>query len=440
MMKRAISLILAMALSTGLWAQDKAPAKKSSAKKRASSSSSVAAELQQLKNAIAAQQLQIQELQQQIQQRDQQVQQAQQTASDAKAKAVDASAKASDASSTQADLKNTVSRLDSTVSDLRSNNVGIADSLQTEQKRIGSLESPTVINYKGITLTPGGFLEATGIYRTHNENSSVSSATAVANTPLAGQANTHLSEFRGDARQSRLTLLGEGKVNDMKLSGYYEVDFLGAAPTANQVESNSFNLRQRQLWGQVDFDNGLTLSAGQAFSLITTTRKGQALRAEFLPQTIDAQYNVGYNWARQLVARVTKNFNNKVWLALSVENPETNLAPGAPVAPGATALNPNITVLGLNTSPNATSPSGLLVLNNTPGANGVSTNLAPDLLAKAADSISLQPFLGARHVLVLKSPPLGHWRCPCVRNGACHRGLTAHLIVDEHAGKLWRLA
>jgi len=384
-MKQAISLILVAILSVGASAQQAAPAtKKSSAKKRtAASTPSIASQLQQLKDALAQQQQQIQQLQQQLQQRDQQVQQAQQTASEANAKASDASAKASQAVNTETETNITVSKLNSTVSDLRTNNVGVAESLQAEQKRIGSLESPAAITYKGITITPGGFIDAVGIYRTHNENSSASSATADANTPLAGQANTHLSEFRGDARQSRLTLLAEGKVNNMKMSGYYEVDFLGAAPTANQVESNSFNLRQRQLWGQAEFDNGWTFSAGQAFSLITTTRKGQALRSEFLPQTIDGQYNVGYNWARQLVARVCRNFSNKTWVALSVENPETNLAPGAPIAPGATALNPNVTVLGLNSSPNATSPSGLFTLNNTPGANGISTNLAPDLIAKA---------------------------------------------------------
>jgi hypothetical protein len=38
-----------------------------------------------------------------------------------------------------------------------------------------------------------------------------------------------------------------GKTARMKMSGYDEFDFLGAAPTANEVESNSFNIRQRQL-------------------------------------------------------------------------------------------------------------------------------------------------------------------------------------------------
>ena len=48
----------------------------------------------------------------------------------------------------------------------------------------------------------------------------------------------------------------------MKMSGYYEFDFLGAAPTANEVESNSFNIRQRQLWAQVELDGGFSFVGG----------------------------------------------------------------------------------------------------------------------------------------------------------------------------------
>jgi hypothetical protein len=51
------------------------------------------------------------------------------------------------------------------------------------------------------------------------------------------------------------------------------------------------------------------------------------------------------------------------------------------VSVGGTATLPPI--FGFNNSPNAQSPNGNFSLSNTPGANGVSTNLAPDLVAKA---------------------------------------------------------
>ena len=49
-------------------------------------------------------------------------------------------------------------------------------------------------------------------------------------------------------------------------------------------------------------------------------------RSEALPMTIDPQYTVGFSWARQFGFRVSKNFNNKVWLAASLENPQTTFA------------------------------------------------------------------------------------------------------------------
>jgi len=227
------------------------------------------------------------------------------------------------------------------------------------------------IRYKGVTLTPGGFIEAAMLYRSANENADIGST--FANVPYEGTANSHLSEFRGTARQSRLSLLVAGKVGDWKMSGFYEFDFLGAAPTANEVESNSFNIRQRQLWAQVETRSGFSFVAGQTWSLLTLNRQGLSPRSEWIPSTIDAQYVVGYNWARQWSARVTEKLGDrKVWLAASVENPETTLS----------VVNPPAGVFGLNTSPNATSPSSQIVVSSTPGANGVSTDVAPDVLAK----------------------------------------------------------
>ncbi len=63
-------------------------------------------------------------------------------------------------------------------------------------------------------------------------------------------------------------------------------------PPVNQVETNSFNPRQRQLWGQA-FSDGLTITAGQMWSLLTTDRKGIATRAEFVPMTIDGACGIG---------------------------------------------------------------------------------------------------------------------------------------------------
>ena len=231
-------------------------------------------------------------------------------------------------------------------------------------------DQPASIRFRGVTLTPGGFFDATGVYRTRNENADAIST--FGNIPFSGTANSNLSEFRGTARETRLSLLAEGKLKNWKASGYAEIDFEGAAPTANEAESNSFQPRSRQLWAQAEFKNGFSISGGQTWSLLTTNRKGLALRQEWVPNTIDLQYVVGYNWARQWSIRATKKFNDKVWAAVSVENPETTLS----------AINPPPNLFGFNTSANATSPVSAFTLFNTPGANGVSTDLAPDLIGK----------------------------------------------------------
>src|SRR5215469_8785786 len=109
---------------------------------------------------------------------------------------------------------------------------------------------PTSLRFKGLTLTPGGFLEGTMLVRTRNENADI--ANNYSAIPLNGSSNANLSEFRGTARNSEFSLLTQGAAGGTKLTGYVETDFLGAAPTANYVESNSWTPRLRQLWVQLD--------------------------------------------------------------------------------------------------------------------------------------------------------------------------------------------
>ena len=241
--------------------------------------------------------------------------------------------------------------------------------LQSQLGETKSIEEPTSFHYKGLTLTPGGFLEGTMLLRTRNENADI--ANNYSAIPLNGSSNTKLSEFRGTARNSEFSLLVQGTAGSTKLKGYVEADFLGAAPTANYVESNSWTPRLRQLWLQLDRPSGWTITAGQTWSLLTTNQQGIATLAELRPGTEDGQYVVGFTWTRQRAFRVTKKFNNKAWTAFAVEEPETTYS--AAFVPA--------NIMGLNTSPNAS--TGVNLLPFLPNySNGFSTNFAPDLLAK----------------------------------------------------------
>ena len=239
------------------------------------------------------------------------------------------------------------------------------------QPEMVSDDQPASIRFKGLNLIPGGFLEGTMIVRTRNENADI--ANNYSAIPLNGSSNAKLSEFRGTSRNSELSLLLQGAAGSTKLEGYVETDFLGAAPTANYVESNSWTPRLRQLWVQLERPSGWTITVGQTWSLLTTNEHGIATLSELRPETEDGQYVVGFNWTRQRALRLTKNFNNEVWAAFAIEDPETTYS--------AAYVPPNI--MGLNTSQNSASGTNLLpFLANY--SNGFSTELAPDLVAKIA--------------------------------------------------------
>ena len=223
------------------------------------------------------------------------------------------------------------------------------------------------IHYKGVTVTLGGFLAAESVYRSRNEGADIGSSYSA--IPYNNSAVGQTSELRFTARQSRFSALAEGNVSpDIHLGFYSEVDFLGAAQTANSNESNSFTPRIRNMYGTVDWDNaGLHFLAGQSWSLMTMTGKGITPRAEVLPPVIDAQYVPGFTWARQPQVRLTKDFDKQVWVAVSLENPQTTFYTGANALPAGVHLNYN-------------APAGSLFNS----ANTLSLNRLPDVVAKIA--------------------------------------------------------
>ena len=198
-------------------------------------------------------------------------------------------------------------------------------SIGTADGQAASPDNPIAIHYKGITITPGGFLAAETVFRNKAIGADIN--TPFNNIPFAGNPGGQTTEFNTTARQSRLSMLAEGKLDSAALSGYVETDFLGTGITSNDNESNSYVLRVRQAWGQAKFDNGFTITGGQMWSLVTETKKGADNRSEALPLTIDPQYTVGFSWARQYGLRVSKTFGDdvKFTLAASIEGANTTL-------------------------------------------------------------------------------------------------------------------
>jgi hypothetical protein len=187
-------------------------------------------------------------------------------------------------------------------------------------------DSGVTLNMKGITVNLGGFLEANSIYRSRNLNSDLSSP--FQKLPLGNSAGYYQDETRFSARHSRLSVLVKGDFDqETQLAGYYEMDFLGAASTANSNESNSYNPRVRHLYTTIDWDRlGLHLLAGQTWSLVTMNGEGIIPRKEVTPLTVDPQYVPGFTWARQPQFRIVKDWDKKYWLGLSVENGQMTVA------------------------------------------------------------------------------------------------------------------
>jgi hypothetical protein len=325
-MKQCLALVLVFAFTTSALA---APAPQSTSgstakkKKASATTSSIAAQLDRMQQAIDAQQKQIEDLRQQLQNKDQAVQQMQQKVDQNQSAASDAQSKADAAASQTAQQAQTVNQLSSDVSDIKQNSANTALTLQETQKTVNELQSPLAIRYKGITITPGGFLAAETVWRQRGVGGDIN--TPFTSIPFGGASNSNLSEFFASGRQSRISMLAEGKLKSAKLTGYVEADFLSAGVTSNNNESNSYTLRQRQAYGQASLDNGWSFTGGQMWSLVTETKKGMDNRTEALPMTIDPQYTVGFSWARQYGFRVTKNFNNKFWFGFAVENSQETL-------------------------------------------------------------------------------------------------------------------
>jgi hypothetical protein len=119
-------------------------------------------------------------------------------------------------------------------------------------------------------------------------------------------------------------------------------------------------------------DFGAHLLAGQAWTLATMNSKGIVPRTEMTPLVIDDQYVPGFVWARQPQIRVTKDFGQTLWFALSAENPQTTFGStfsSNGVAPTVPTIN------------NTVIPPGGSLFNS---ANAISLNQFPDIIGKAA--------------------------------------------------------
>jgi type II secretory pathway pseudopilin PulG len=326
---------------------------------------SVESQIEELRGEMQSQKGEIDSLKQQLSDRDAQLQQAQQAAASAQQAAQAAQAAANQTQQQVSETSTSVSSLQTSVNDLKSSDSALATSVQQQTTEIKKeVEHPDALYFKGITLSPtGSFLAAETVWRQGATGSDIN--TPPTSIPLANSDDAQISEFFGSGRQSRAALKATGQLSDVTLTGYYEADWLGAGVTSNNNQSNSYVMRQRQLWADARFNNGWDVSGGQGWSLATETTQGETRGSEILPATIDPQYEAGFVWTRQYSFRVTKDFGNKFWLGASAENAQT--------------LNPAGSGLPLNVLLGSAGTGGGLYNETT----NYSFNYTPDFVVKA---------------------------------------------------------
>jgi Skp family chaperone for outer membrane proteins len=342
--------------------QETSPAKRHAAR-RAPEGPSTQEQIEALRRQLQGQ---IDSLKSDLASKDDQLRQAQQAAAEAQAAA--AKAQAAVEAQQQAFTENAaaVSTLQGTVSDLKANQTSLATTVSDDTANMKKMvSSPDALYYKGISISPAGsFLAGETVWRSAATGGDIN--TTFTGVPLTNAEEAQFSEFQGTGRQSRVAIKASGKLDNMVMSGYYEADWLGTGITSNNNQSNSYVMRQRQLWADAALSNGWDFSGGQGWSLATETTQGLTRGTEILPATIDPQYEPGFVWTRQYSFRVSDSIGNKFFIGASAENAET--------------LNPTGNGIPLNEVIGSAGTSGGLY---NPTSN-YSFNYAPDVIAKIA--------------------------------------------------------
>src|SRR5258708_438558 len=243
-----LTALLPATLLAGWWAQ---PAASTATAQPAVT----AADIQALRDALAAQQQQIHALQEELHHKNQSAQQSPSTGDQAKAQQdqqtvtqpeIDlASAKAvSNTAANQAALKNAVLSLQDPT------RPPDPDGQQTYNKQ---MEGPLTIHFRGINITPGGYAAAEFVRRSRAIGADVQ--TPFNNLTMPGASQSSVPEFFGSGRQSKITTFVDGRLKNVDLSSYVSADFLSAGVPSTSTSTNGYTLRLRQPWGHHKFNN-----------------------------------------------------------------------------------------------------------------------------------------------------------------------------------------
>ncbi len=332
-------------------------------------------QLAELREQVRGQQAQLTVLQAQLATRDQQVVQTQQTLAEAQTQVATATAASVQATQQATQNAQDVQQLKGSVGDLQTKDQALTETVVANQASVQQeINSPATLHYKGVTILPIGFAAFEGVWRQRSVNSDINTPFNTIPFPSANEG--HVSELNFTGRQSRLGALFSGDAGSYKLAAYFEADFLGVGTASNNNQSNSYVFRQRQFWGQGENAHGFRVTGGQMWSLVTEDARGTDNRTEVLPNTVDPQYMVGFNWTRQPGIRLQQRFGDPKTgtFTLAVAAEQAQITNFTAQASNAAVLPTNYFFAGAGQN------GGLYNAFNGTYAN----NVAPDVMVKGA--------------------------------------------------------
>ena len=225
-------------------------------------------------------------------------------------------------------------------------------------------------------ITPVGFMDFTGVFRSHDEGSGI--GTNFAGIKYGNTFNTKLSEYRMSMQNSRVGFRVDAMIGGSHVIGYMESDYLGNNPGNVAVSSNSNTFRSRLYWVDISKSSWEVLG-GQTWSLITPGRTGiSPLPGNlFFSQDIDVNYQAGLVWGRIPELRFVYHPTSRAAIAVAIDSPEQY---GGGSAGGPSIVLPAALAAAIGPASSSTTSAQM----NFGGTTLNVPNVAPDFIAKVA--------------------------------------------------------
>ena len=200
--------------------------------------------------------------------------------------------------------------------------------------------------------------------------------------------DTLLKQRAEEGRPIRVGLWGAGEmakgmVNQvMRYTPGMEVAVIANRTIGKALEAYEYTGTEAVLCNDLDSlqqtisSGGFAVTGGQMWSLVTENGRSTDNRTEKLPNTVDPQYMVGFNWARQPAIRFQQRFGElrtgQLTAAVALENAQITNFTATSATAGAVPANFYFAGTGAN--------GGLFNAFNGTYAN----NVAPDVIVKVA--------------------------------------------------------